>query len=48
MTDLEPPPNDPQKDLARRAGAPAISPWLIVGLIVLVGAGVYVASALLG
>ena len=48
MTDLEPPPNDPDKDLSRRAGAPAVSPWLIVGLIVLVGAAVYVVSALTG
>ena len=48
MTDLDPPPNDPERDLSRRSGAPAISPWLIIGLIVLIGAGVYVASAKLG
>jgi hypothetical protein len=48
MSDVEPPPNDPERDLARRSQAPAISPWLIVGLIVLIGAGVYVASAMMG
>ena len=48
MSDVEPPPNNPEKDLARRSNAPAISPWLIVGFILLIGAGVYVASAVMG
>ena len=44
----DPQDRDPgEKRLSERSRAPAISPWLIVGLIVLLGAIVYVASAVL-
>ena len=37
---------DPREDdLSRRSKAPAISPWLVIGVVVLLGAFVYVASA---
>lgn len=45
--------NDPvdrdesEADLSRRSAAPALSPWLAVGGVLLLGAVVYVASALL-
>ena len=32
--------------MERRSDAPAISPWLVIGLIALLGVGVYVLSAL--
>ena len=39
---------DPREDeLSRRSDAPAISPWLIIGLILMLGVGVYVVSAML-
>ena len=44
----EPEDRDPYEEaLQRRSDAPAISPWLIVGLIVMLGALVYVVSAIL-
>ena len=49
----DPPGTDPdnqtprERDLRRRSGAPAISPWLIIGLIAIAGVLVYVVSALL-
>lgn len=45
--------NDPagrderEAELSRRSNTPAVSPWLVIGAVVLVGAIVYVASALL-
>lgn len=46
--DTDPAEQDPrERGLERRSGNAAISPWLIVGVIVLLGAVVYVASALL-
>ena len=35
------------RQLSRRSGSPAVSPWLIIGVILLIAALVYVASALL-
>jgi hypothetical protein len=44
----EPEDQDPrERDLSRRSEAPAISPWLVIGLIALLGLGVYVISAML-
>ncbi len=44
----EPDDRDPrERDLSRRSNAPAISPWLVIGVIGLVGVGVYVVSAML-
>ncbi|WP_295194677.1 hypothetical protein [uncultured Brevundimonas sp.] len=50
----DPPGTDPsdrdphERDLSRRAGSGgAMSPWLIIGCIILMGLGVYVVSALL-
>ena len=49
----DPPGTDPddqtpdERDLRRRSDAPAISPWLIIGLILIAGALVYVVSAIL-
>ncbi|MFN3669250.1 MAG: hypothetical protein ACK4VY_08065 [Brevundimonas sp.] len=46
--DTDPADRDPrERDLSRRSGGPAISPWLVVGVIVLLGLVVYAASALL-
>ncbi|MDP3404325.1 MAG: hypothetical protein Q8S03_06510 [Brevundimonas sp.] len=51
MTDERTPPRDDEdpreRDLARRGRAPGGNPWMIVILIVLLGAAVYTASALL-
>lgn len=45
--DTDPADRDPrERDLERRSDAPAVSPWLIIGLIVLLGAVVYVISAM--
>jgi hypothetical protein len=45
--DTDPDDQDPrERDLERRSDAPAVSPWLIIGLIVLLGAVVYVISAM--
>ncbi|NSX32723.1 hypothetical protein HTK96_04985 [Brevundimonas vesicularis] len=50
----DPPGTDPsdrdphERDLSRRAGGGGgMSPWLIIGCIILLGLGVYVVSALL-
>lgn len=37
----------PERELERRSNAPAVSPWLIVGLIGMAVGVVYVVSALL-
>lgn len=41
-----PPDQSRERDLARRSASPALSPWLVIGLILMAAAGVYVASAL--
>ena len=44
----EPEDRDPsEENLSRRSEAPAISPWLIVGLILMLGVVVYAVSAML-
>jgi hypothetical protein len=49
----DPPGTDPEdqdpyeEELERRSDTPAVSPWLIIGLIFMLGAGVYVVSAML-
>ena len=44
----EPEDQDPrERDLSRRSNAPAVSPWLVIGVIALIGALVYVVSAML-
>ncbi|WP_421728987.1 hypothetical protein [Brevundimonas sp.] len=49
----DPPGTDPadqnprERDLQRRSDGPAVSPWLIIGLILMAGALVYAVSALL-
>ena len=44
----DPDDQDPREpDLARRSSAPAVSPWLIIGSIVLIAVAVYVISAVL-
>ncbi|WP_303718113.1 hypothetical protein [Brevundimonas naejangsanensis] len=45
--DALPPDQARERDLARRSHNPALSPWLILGVILLAGAGVYVVSALI-
>jgi hypothetical protein len=46
--DTDPADRDPrERGLERRSNTPAISPWLVIGVILLVAAVVYVASALL-
>ncbi|HEY0103906.1 MAG TPA: hypothetical protein VGB60_10600 [Brevundimonas sp.] len=37
--------NRAERDLERRSSAPAVSPWLIIGLLLMLGAVVYVISA---
>ena len=45
--DTDPHEQDPrERDLERRSGAPAVSPWLVIGLIAMLGAVVYVISAM--
>ncbi len=45
--DTDPNDQDPrERDLGRRSRAPAVSPWLVIGLLFLLGAGVYVISAM--
>lgn len=39
--------NPSERELGRRSAAPAVSPWLVVGVILLIGVGVYVLSAVL-
>jgi len=44
--DTDPDDRDPrERNLERRADSPSVSPWLIIGAIVLLGAVVYVISA---
>ncbi|HEX8470662.1 MAG TPA: hypothetical protein VF633_06080 [Brevundimonas sp.] len=44
----EPEDRDPyEENLSRRSEAPAVSPWLIIGLIVMLGVVVYAVSAML-
>ena len=49
----DPPGTDPddqdpyEAELERRSDAPAVSPWLIIGLILMLGVLVYVVSAML-
>ena len=46
--DTDPIDKDPREvDLSRRSNAPAVSPWLVIGAVVLLGAVVYVVSAVL-
>jgi hypothetical protein len=47
MADDVPPDQARERDLARRSHNPALSPWLVLGLILLAGVGVYVVSALI-
>ena len=45
--DTDPADRDPrERGLERRSDAPAVSPWLIIGIIVLIGVAVYVISAI--
>ncbi len=44
--DTDPDDHDPrERELGRRSEGPAVSPWLVVGVILLIGAAVYVISA---
>lgn len=44
--DTDPADRDPrERDMGRRSDGPAISPWLVIGVIVLIAAAVYVVSA---
>lgn len=49
----DPPDTDPadrtprERELERRSNAPAVSPWLVLGGLLMLGALVYVVSALL-
>lgn len=36
-----------ERDLERRSDAPAVSPWVVLGLIGMLGAVVYVVSAMM-
>jgi hypothetical protein len=47
MADDVPPDQARERDLARRSHNPALSPWLVLGLILLAGVGVYVVSAVI-
>ncbi|MEJ6788587.1 hypothetical protein BrevBR_03450 [Brevundimonas sp. BR2-1] len=43
----DPEDKDPrERDLGRRSDGPAISPWLVIGVLLLLGAAVYVISAM--
>ncbi|WP_292036615.1 MULTISPECIES: hypothetical protein [unclassified Brevundimonas] len=52
MDPADPPGTDPadraprEQELSRRSNAPSVSPWLVIGVILLLGAVIYVASAL--
>lgn len=39
--------NPRERDLERRSDAPAVSPWVVLGLIAMLGAAVYVVSAMM-
>ncbi len=44
---MDPDDEDPrERDLERRSDAPAVSLWLAIGVIALLGVGVYVFSAI--
>ena len=44
--DTDPDDRDPcERELGRRSSDPAASPWLVIGVIMLIGAAVYVISA---
>ena len=46
--DTDPADKDPrERGLERRSETPAVSPWLVIGVILLLGAVIYVASALI-
>jgi hypothetical protein len=46
--DTDPADRDPrERGLERRSGNASVSPWLIIGGLLLLGVGVYVVSALL-
>ena len=46
--DVDPADQDPrERDLERRSGNPAVSPWVVIGLILMLGAIVYVVLAVL-
>lgn len=43
----DPEDQDPrERDLERRSDGPAVSPWLVIGVILLLGVAVYVISAM--
>ena len=42
-----PPDQARERELARRSNNPTLSPWLVLGLILLAGVGVYVVSAVI-
>lgn len=45
--DTDPADKDPrERGLERRSKAPAVSPWLVIGVILLLGAVIYAVSAL--
>jgi len=45
----DPDDRDPrERELGRRSDGPAVSPWLVIGSILLLGVVVYVISAVLG
>ena len=45
--DTDPADRDPrERGLERRSKAPAVSPWLVIGVILLLGAVIYAVSAL--
>lgn len=39
--------NPSERELGRRSAAPAVSLWLVIGVILLIGIGVYALSAML-
>ncbi|WGM46802.1 hypothetical protein KOAAANKH_01675 [Brevundimonas sp. NIBR10] len=44
----DPDDRDPREtDLQRRSAGPAISPWLVIGLIAMLGVGVYAVMAMM-
>jgi hypothetical protein len=46
-SDTDPADRDPREsELRRRSEGPALSPWLVVGVVLLLGAAVYVISAI--
>ena len=47
--DTEPADQTPRESgLERRSGGPAVSPWVVIGLVLMLGALVYVISAFIG